>query len=128
MTVSEKHIRAAHDVLDNVCDENSSYGENIAIIAAALASAEREGMMRAAEIARGSSGEFDFQSALAECRDFDYGFHNGKNHSADSILAAILSQANTHSPDTPPGQVNSAGSVPPPADPATLHASRNGEG
>lgn len=60
------------------------------VIATALAKAEREGMKRAAEIARGSSGEFDFQSALAEGRDFDYGFHNGKNHAADSILAAII--------------------------------------
>lgn len=35
---------------------------------------------------------------------------------------------NTHSPDTPPGQVNSAGSVLPPADPAIHHASRKGRG
>lgn len=65
-------------------------GELADAIAERIVKAEREGRKRAAEIARGSSGEFDFQSALAEGRDFDYGFHNGKNHAADSILAAII--------------------------------------
>lgn len=94
MTVSEKH-RDIAEVCANKFRliENSCEGDLIEIVAAALAAAEREGMRRAAEIARGSSGEFDFQSALAEGRDFDYGFYNGKNHAADSILAGILSQA-----------------------------------
>lgn len=88
MTPTEKHRETARKLAINL--NSFASRADIDAIATALANAEREGMKRAAEIARGSSGEFDFQSALAEGRDFDYGFHNGKNHAADSILAAII--------------------------------------
>jgi hypothetical protein len=91
MTPTEKHRETAEQIANDFrMIEDGCEGDLMEMIAAALANAEREGMKRAAEIARGSSGEFDFQSALAEGRDFDYGFHNGKNHAADSILAAII--------------------------------------
>jgi hypothetical protein len=91
MTPTEKHRETAEKVVNDFrMIGDGCEGDLMEMIAAALANSEREGMKRAAEIARGSSGEFDFQSALAEGRDFDYGFHNGKNHAADSILAAII--------------------------------------
>lgn len=97
MTPTEKHRETARQVTQAICGMSPCYPEQFEmrdIIAAALANSEREGMKRAAEIGRGSSGEYDFQAALAEGRDFDYGFHNGKNHAADTILAEIiLSQA-----------------------------------
>lgn len=40
----------------------------------------------------------------------------------------FLSQTNTHSVAPPPPGATEAGSVQPSADPATHHASRNGEG
>jgi hypothetical protein len=95
MTPTEKHRETAKHLASIQCGADDQCHDGSPCIcrdniARALANAEREGMKRAAEIARGSSGEFDFQSALAEGRDFDYGFHNGKNHAADSILAAII--------------------------------------
>lgn len=96
MTPTEKHRAEAERIAERIDAAYRHHPHDLhfasvrTTIATALAKAEREGMKRAAEIARGSSGEFDFQSALAEERDFDYGFHNGKNHAADSILAAII--------------------------------------
>jgi len=92
MTPTDKHRETAREVVMGWATSDGLVGLEDRV-AAALAKAEHEGMKRAAEIARGSSGEFDFQSALGEGRDFDYGFHNGKNHAADSILATIISEA-----------------------------------
>lgn len=93
---SDKHMGKAELIAERIDaayrdhPHEIHFGSVRATIAAALSNAEREGMKRAAEIARGNSGEYDFQSALADGRDFDYGFHNGKNHAGDSILAEII--------------------------------------
>jgi len=121
--VSEKHQAIAtefwHDAANAVCQTMQELnacrcadGECIAarvepqladfetfdrLVQPLLANAEREVMRRAAEIARGSAGGYDFQAALAEGRDFDYGFYNGKNHAADSILSEITNQPGSSS-------------------------------
>lgn len=40
---------------------------------------------RAIAVAAGKSEEFDFQKALAECRDSEHGFHSGRLHAAAAL-------------------------------------------
>lgn len=42
---------------------------------------------KAEAAAKGSSEEFDFQSTLAECRDNEYSFHNGRIAAAHAVAA-----------------------------------------
>ncbi|MDR6431981.1 hypothetical protein [Brucella pseudogrignonensis] len=46
-----------------------------------------QALEEAAKIAEGSSGDFDHQSALAECRDCESGFHHGRVAAASAIRA-----------------------------------------
>lgn len=157
MTVSEKHINAAkaliEDRINSMCltwdhsfglmDEAQreglrrsfrqiAYHDLTPFIAAALTAAEREGRederKRCAEIARdlprceltsvSPSGGITPKMA----------FGVGADAQSSAIEKSILSQANTHSVALPPPGATEAGSVQPSADPATHHASRNGEG
>lgn len=135
MTVSEKHMASAYEILIAAGAEyfNTYYDEGepgelyenglVASIAphvaAALAAAEREGRederRRCAEIAR--------QAVIRDADDYW-----DKCNVAATVAESILSQANTHSVALPPPSATEAGSVQPSADPATHHASRNGEG
>lgn len=54
-------------------------------VATALSSAYQRGREDAAKIAEGNSAEFDFQKALAECRDSEHGFHSGRLAAATAI-------------------------------------------
>lgn len=58
---------------------------DVKTIGAALLAAEKRGREEAAKIAAGNSAEFDFQKALAECRDSEHGFHSGRLHAAAAI-------------------------------------------
>lgn len=49
--VSEKHRAAAEELLLDICDENATYDEDVAIIAAALAKVERDTFKRAVSAA-----------------------------------------------------------------------------
>jgi len=49
----------------------------------------RVALERAAEVVEERSLSFDFQSALAECRDQEAGFHNGRLSAARSIRALL---------------------------------------
>lgn len=148
MTVSEKHMAAAYEILiaagaeyfNTYYDEGESgelYENGLVAsiaphVAAALAAAEREGRederKRCAEIARdlprceltsvSPSGGITPKMA----------FGVGADAQSSAIEKSILSQANTHSVALLPPGATEAGSVQPSADPATHHASRNGEG
>ena len=58
-----------------------------AALDAVLPLIERAVLLKAAEVAEGESQEFDFQQALAECRDSEYGFHNGRIAASTAIRA-----------------------------------------
>ena len=47
---------------------------------------------RAIAVAAGKSEEFDFQKALAECRDSEHGFHSGRLHAA-AALRELMKEA-----------------------------------
>jgi len=80
MTPTEKHRETARSVLgDWMVGEHPQL---VGIFASALANAEREGMKRAAEIAKGY-GNFDV--------DTDYGA--GYKQAVLNVRAAILSEA-----------------------------------
>lgn len=44
-------------------------------------------LTRAEAAAKGTSEDFDFQSALADCRDSEYGFHNGRIAASRAVAA-----------------------------------------
>lgn len=113
-------IDAAHDIeaLWLKCEQ----------LVAALAAAEREGMRRADLLEQ----TFRTYNCPRPCNhrpdEFTIGECIDAGECGCSAGVAILSQANTHSVAPPPPGATEAGSVQPSADPATHHASRNGEG
>jgi len=48
---------------------------------------QREMREQDAKVAAGNSSEFDFLTALEECRDSEYGFHSGRLHASQAIRA-----------------------------------------
>jgi len=54
-------------------------------VSRALLAAEKRGREEAAKIAEGKSAEFNFEKALADCRDDDYGYHSGRLAAAAAI-------------------------------------------
>lgn len=66
-----------------VLDAKNEWRDRALAAEAALA-AERE---RCAKIAEGSSANFDFQEAQAECRDYDCGYNSGRQLAAAAIRA-----------------------------------------
>ena len=125
MTVSEKHIAAAIDLVDSEMFKGlmavDRIGKCAEMVAAALAAAEREGMRRAAEIVRERIPHVPPDGPINT-------EHQAEYEALGFAMMAILSQANTHSVALPPPSATEAGSVQPSADPATHHASRNGRG
>lgn len=127
MTVSEKHIAAAIDLVDSETFKGlmavDRIGKCAEMIAAALAAAEREGR------------EDERRRCIRELRDELVEIYEDSpeidvecNNLIRRVEGCILSQANTHSVALLPPGATEAGSVQPSADPATHHASRDGRG
>lgn len=85
MSATDKHAEAAREIVQRIATVHVWKGDCIADIAAALATAEREGMKRAAEIAR----EHIFSASQRGLVDDEF---NGRNRRAEEIVEAILSE------------------------------------
>lgn len=122
MTVSEKHRAQALEMVLRLA-AGDPINDTVEAIAAALAAAEREGR------------EDERKRCIRELRDELVEIYEDSpeidvecNNLIRRVEGCILSQANTHSVALLPPGATEAGSVQPSADPATHHASRNGEG
>ncbi len=132
MTVSEKHINAAVDLVDSEMFKGlmavDRIGKCAEMVAEALAAAEREGMRRADLLEQ----TFRTYNCPRPCNhrpdEFTIGECIDAGECGCSAGVAILAQANTHSVALPPGATEQAGTVSSSPVSATHHASRNGRG
>ncbi len=86
-------IRSAYQELRQKSDfTTASVKARAGYLAAALAKAEREGMKRAAEIAR-QPVVFSNQVAVEACTDFMEAWEMGADDAIDGIVQCILSEA-----------------------------------
>lgn len=83
--IPEDVMKAAHAVRDKTCaDAECTFDAGCGCLDAIARAimAERE---RCAEIAEGNSRSFNFQKALAECRDNEHGYESGRLAAAEAI-------------------------------------------
>ncbi len=66
--------------IDGIASQGTVY-----VVSRALYGAEKRGREEAAKIAEGKSAEFNFEKALADCHDDDYGYHSGRLAAAAAI-------------------------------------------
>lgn len=89
---SDKHMEAARAVYDAVIEAEPFTRKSVEVISEALANAEREGMKRAADIARDASIFGNLNDVYA-CADLMDAWDLGSEDTIKSIANAILSEA-----------------------------------
>lgn len=82
-TIPERIREEARRLLDKI--DGCGCDECVEQVASYLSGLVQLGREEAAKIAAGNSAEFDFQKALAECRDSEHGFHSGRLAAAAAI-------------------------------------------